>query len=70
MEEFSEGKSAPVDRTGADPPKNVHGQAIIKEGERKFESKLSNFIGRSYTNSSKLDLCMTHGGKNEILYRK
>ena len=36
---------------------------IYEEG--KFESKLSNLIGGSYTNSSKLDLCMTHGGKNE-----
>jgi len=31
----------------------------------KFESELSNLIGGSYMNSSKLDSCMTLGGKNE-----
>ena len=37
----------------------------VFHGGEKFESELSNLIGGSYTNSSKLDLCMTHGGKNE-----
>jgi|GEM_PF-5870694 len=31
----------------------------------KFERKLSNLISGPYTNSSKLDLCMSRGGKNE-----
>lgn len=32
----------------------------------KFESELSNLNGGSYTNSSNLDSCMTHGGKMEM----
>ena len=31
---FSEGKSAPVDRTGADPQKKCTVKQIIKEGEK------------------------------------